>query len=69
MTSSDFRDRIEAVDAFNRYQAKLIVVGDLKWDEGMAELRLLATNYVLRRQKEALEASVQLARSGICQVK
>lgn len=31
MTSSDLQDRIEAVDALDRYQAKLIVVGDLNW--------------------------------------
>jgi hypothetical protein len=41
MTDSDLQDRIEAVAAFNRYQAELVIVGDLKWDDGMAELRLV----------------------------
>jgi len=65
MTGSDLDDRIEAVAAFNRYYAKLVVVGELTWDSGFADLRLLATSYLLRRQQEALEASVQLARSGL----
>jgi hypothetical protein len=62
MTDDSLAQRIEAVEAFDRYYRRLIKVGEFQWDDGMSELRLLATNYVLRRQLEALEASVQLAR-------
>src|SRR5215207_833442 len=65
MTDSDLDDSIEVVTAFNRYQAKLIKIGDFRWDDGFADLRLLATNYILRRQMESLEASVKLAQSGL----
>jgi hypothetical protein len=65
MTDDSLAQRIEAVEAFDRHYRRLIKVGDLQWDDGMSELRLLATNYVLRRQLEALEASVQLARMSL----
>ncbi len=65
MTDTDLDDRIEAVEAFSQYHAKLVVVGELNWDNGFADLRRIATSYVLRRQQEALEATLQLARAGL----
>jgi hypothetical protein len=59
------KERIEAVTAFVGLNKRLVVVGDLNWDAAWSDLRLLATNYILRRQLEALDASLILARNDL----
>jgi hypothetical protein len=65
MTDDSLARRIEAVDAFTSINARLVRVGDIQWDAAETDQRLLATNYILRRQLEGLDASVQLARTGL----
>jgi hypothetical protein len=40
---------------------ELIEVTDLKWDDATKDIRLLAINHVMRRQLEALDATLSLA--------
>jgi hypothetical protein len=59
------KERIDAVTAFVDLHKRLVMVGDLNWDAAWSDLRLFATNYILRRQLEALDASVIMARNEL----
>lgn len=57
--------RIHALEAVLVDAKKLVSVGDLKWDDVMSDLRLLAVNNILRRQLESLDAALALAKTGL----
>ena len=63
--SSDLDARLSAVEAWLTAQKKTCVIGDLSWDTAWSDIRLVAVNYILRRQLEALDATVVLAKTGL----
>ena len=63
--SENLAKRILALEAVLVDAKKLVSVGDLKWDDVMSDLRLLAVNHILRRQLESLDAALALAKMGL----
>jgi len=63
--SENLAKRINALEAVLVDAKGLISVGDLKWDDVMSDLRLLAVNHILRRQLESLDAALALAKMGL----
>ncbi|MFE3002683.1 DUF5677 domain-containing protein [Nocardia sp. NPDC059246] len=61
----DFEGRLAAVEAWTSTQKKVMTIGDLGWDAVESDIRSLAVNYILRRQLEALDATVLLAKGGL----
>lgn len=61
----DVEARLAAVEAWIVVQKQTFVIGDLSWDTAWSDLRRIAVNYILRRQFEALDATVVLAKAGL----
>lgn len=61
---TDSEARLAVVEEWLASLRQGLVVGDLTWEAVASDLRLLAVNYIIRRQLEALEATVVLAKSG-----
>jgi hypothetical protein len=61
----DVEARLTAVEAWIAAQKQVCVIGDLSWDTAWPDLRRIAVNYILRRQFEALDATVVLAKAGL----
>lgn len=57
--------RLRAVEQWLAAVQRLIEVREIEWKEGWADLRLLAANYTIRHQLEALGASVSLAHDDL----
>ncbi|WP_258948168.1 DUF5677 domain-containing protein [Lentzea californiensis] len=57
--------RLAAVETWLVAQKRVFAASDLDWDIAWSDLRLIAVNYVLRRQLEALDATVVLAKTGL----
>lgn len=57
--------RLTAVEAWLAAIKKMTVVGDMRWETGWADLRRIAVNYIIRRQLDALDATVMLARNNL----
>lgn len=62
--ASSLSDRLDAVELWPA-EAKRLVVGTMAWEQSHADLRALAVNYILRRQLEALDATVTLVRADL----
>lgn len=62
---ADGETRLAAVEAWIKVQKQAVVIGDLTWDAAWLDVRRVAVNYILRRQFEALDATVVLARAGL----
>lgn len=60
----DGNSRLAAVERWIAAQKQALIVGDLPWETAWSDLRLIAVNYILRRQFEALDATVVLAKAG-----
>jgi hypothetical protein len=58
-------ERLAAVEAWIAAQKQVFVIGDLSWDAAWADVRRIAVNYILRRQFEALDATVVLVKAGL----
>ena len=58
-------DRVRAVEKMLVEANKIIVIGDMKWEEVEADLRLLAINHALRRQLEGLDGALLLVKSTL----
>ncbi|MGY5210075.1 DUF5677 domain-containing protein [Nocardia gipuzkoensis] len=63
--NGDVEARLAAVEAWIAVQKQLFVIGDLSWDEAWSDIRRIAVNYIVRRQGEALDATVVLAKAGL----
>ncbi|MGK8525063.1 hypothetical protein ACRS6B_27570 [Nocardia asteroides] len=61
---TDSEARLAVVEEWLASLRQGLVVGDWTWEAVASDLRLLAVNYIIRRQLEALEATVVLAKSG-----
>ncbi len=61
---TDAEARLAVVEEWLASLRQSLVIGDLTWEAVASDLRLLAVNYIVRRQLEALEAAVVLAKSG-----
>lgn len=61
----DVEARVAAVEAWIAATKRAVVIGDLTWDTAWSDLRRIAVNYILRRQLEALDATVVLAKAGL----
>jgi hypothetical protein len=61
----DVEARLAAVEAWIAAQKQILVIGDLSWDTAWSDVRRIAVNYILRRQFEALDATVVLAKAGL----
>ncbi|MFF0283606.1 hypothetical protein ACFYSW_25155 [Rhodococcus aetherivorans] len=58
-------ERLDVVVQWIARMNEIITVGDMKWDEALTNLRSIAVNYTIRRQLEALDAAVALAKAGL----
>lgn len=63
--SADLGTRFVAFEAWIAAQKQYITIGDLSWETGWSDIRRIATNYILRRQLEALDATAALAAAGL----
>ncbi|MFF0721864.1 DUF5677 domain-containing protein [Micromonospora sp. NPDC003816] len=61
----DAEARAAAVEVWIAATKQTLVIGDLTWDAAWSDLRRIAVNYILRRQLEALDATVVLAKVGL----
>ncbi|QOC94354.1 DUF5677 domain-containing protein [Micromonospora craniellae] len=61
----DVEARVAAVEAWIAATKQALIIGDLTWDAAWPDLRRIAVNYILRRQLEALDATVVLAKVGL----
>ncbi|MFI6777329.1 DUF5677 domain-containing protein [Nocardia sp. NPDC050412] len=61
----DVEARLLAVEAWIAAGKQVIVIGDLSWETALTDVRRMAVNYILRRQLEALDATVVLAKAGL----
>ncbi|MBY8864049.1 hypothetical protein K7711_46835 [Nocardia sp. CA2R105] len=61
---TDSDARLALVEEWLASLRQSLVIGDLTWDSVESDLRSLAVNYIVRRQLEALEASVVLVKAG-----
>lgn len=61
----DIKTRSSAVEAWITAQKTVVIIGDLSWDTAWSDIRRLAVNYILRRQFEALDATVVLVKAGL----
>ncbi|MFG1777647.1 DUF5677 domain-containing protein [Micromonospora sp. NPDC049048] len=61
----DVEARVAAVEVWIAATKQALVIGDLTWDAAWSDLRRIAVNYILRRQLEALDATVVLAKVGL----
>lgn len=61
----DVEARVAAVEVWLAAMKQALIIGDLAWDTAWSDLRRIAVNYILRRQLEALDATVVLAKVGL----
>ncbi|MEU4673921.1 DUF5677 domain-containing protein [Amycolatopsis sp. NPDC023774] len=61
----DAAARLAAVETWIAAEKQTFIIGDLSWDTAWSDLRRIAANYVLRRQLEALDATVVLTKAGL----
>ncbi|MEU7753649.1 DUF5677 domain-containing protein [Micromonospora sp. NPDC049171] len=61
----DVEARVAAVEVWIAATKQALIIGDLTWDAAWPDLRRIAVNYILRRQLEALDATVVLAKVGL----
>jgi hypothetical protein len=57
--------RVAAVEALTCALKQVYVIGDLTWSAAWSDIRRIAVNYILRRQFEALDAAVALAKAEL----
>lgn len=57
--------RVDGVAEWLKATKRLIIVGDGTWNRMNDDLRLLATNYLVRRQLEAIDAALLLTRGEL----
>ncbi|WP_431728880.1 DUF5677 domain-containing protein [Verrucosispora sp. TAA-831] len=61
----DVEARVAAAEVWIAATKQALIIGDLTWDAAWPDLRRIAVNYILRRQLEALDATVVLAKVGL----